>query len=77
LRSEAIGLETALALLLSFSAAEPSQEFARRQAVRAIERAFAEREHRMRLSKDQIAPIQWTAIIVLAGLILATMPVTP
>lgn len=75
LRSEVIGLETALALLLSFRAAEPSQEFARHQAVRAIERAFEEREHRMRLSKDQIAPIQWTAIIALAGLILATIAI--
>ena len=75
LRSEVTGLETALALLLSFRAADPSQEFARHQAVRAIERAFAEREHRMRLSKDQIAPIQWTAIIALAGLILATIAI--
>jgi hypothetical protein len=72
LRSEVVGLKTALTLLLSFRAAEPGQEFARQQGLRAIERAFAARQNRIRLSKDQIAPIQWTAIVVLAGLILVT-----
>ena len=63
LRSEAVALKTALTLLLSFGAAERGQEFARQQAVGAIERAFAAREARIRLSKAQIAPIQWTAIV--------------
>jgi hypothetical protein len=43
---------------------------ARQQAVAALERAFAAREN-SQLSKAQIAPIQWTAIVVLASLILA------
>jgi Protein of unknown function (DUF4239) len=72
LRSEPVGLKAALTLLLSFRAAEPSQEFARQQVLGAIERAFVARENRIRLSKAQIAPIQWTAIVVLASLILAT-----
>jgi hypothetical protein len=51
LRSEPVGLKAALTLLLSFRAAEPSQEFARQQVLGAIERAFVARENRIRLSK--------------------------
>jgi hypothetical protein len=72
LHSEPVALKAAFKALLSFGAAEPSQELARQQGVAAIERAFEARENRIRLSKAQIAPIQWTAIVVLAILILAT-----
>jgi Protein of unknown function (DUF4239) len=72
LQSEPVGLITALTVLLSFRPMERNHELAQQRAVRAIERAFEAREHRIRLSKAQIAPIQWAIIIVLSMLILVT-----
>src|SRR5262249_9598820 len=69
---EAPGLKTAALLLLSLQIREPAQGVSREHAIKAIERAFEARESRIRLSKAQIAPIQWTVIIVLAMLILLT-----
>ena len=72
LRSEPVGLITGLTVLLSFRPMERNHELAQQRAVRAIERAFEARENRIRLSKAQIAPIQWIVIVVLSLLILVT-----
>ena len=42
----------------------------------AIERALEARWNRIQLSRAEIAPIQWTIIIVLAALILVTIAIT-
>jgi hypothetical protein len=67
------GLNDAMAAVLSFTPAQPTQQLAQERAVIAIEHAFEARRNRIRLSQRQIAPIQWAVIIVLAMLILVTI----
>ena len=67
------GLSEAMTLLLSFTPAQPGQQLAQQRALVAIERALEARWSRIQLSRAEIAPIQWTVIIVLAALILVTI----
>jgi hypothetical protein len=53
-----------------------NQRLAQERALVAIELALDARRNRVRLSQAEIAPIQWTAIIVLAMLILVTIALT-
>jgi Protein of unknown function (DUF4239) len=66
------GLNDAMAAILSFTPALPTQQLAQERAVIAIEHAFEGRRNRIRLSQLQIAPIQWAVILVLTILILVT-----
>jgi Protein of unknown function (DUF4239) len=67
------GLTDAMAAVLSFTPAQPTQQLAQERTVMAIEHAFEARQNRIRLSQLEIAPIQWTVIVVLTTLILVTI----
>jgi hypothetical protein len=67
------GLNDAMAAVLSFTPAQPTQQLAQERTVMAIEHAFEARQNRIRLSQFQIAPIQWTVIVILTMLILVTI----
>jgi hypothetical protein len=66
------GLTDAMAAVLSFTPAHPTQQLAQERSIVAIENALDARRHRIRLSQLQIAPIQWAVIVVLTLLILLT-----
>jgi hypothetical protein len=66
-------LNDAMAAVLSFTPAQPTQQLAQERTIIAIEHAFEARRNRIRLSQLQIAPIQWTVIVVLTILILVTI----
>ena len=73
LESIAVGLADAMMEVLSFSPTQTNQRLAQERALVAIEHALDARRNRVRLSQAEIAPIQWTAILVLAMLILVTI----
>jgi hypothetical protein len=73
LQSIAVGLAEAMTEVLSFAPTQANQRLAQERALVAIELALDARRNRVRLSQAEIAPIQWTAIIVLAMLILVTI----
>jgi hypothetical protein len=73
LQSIAVGLAEALTAVLSFAPVQTNQQVAQQRAVVAIEHALEARRNRVRLSQDEIAPIQWAVIIVLAVLMLVTL----
>ena len=73
LESIAVGLAEAMTEVLSFAPTQTNQRLAQERALVAIEQALDARRNRVRLSQAEIAPIQWTAIIVLALLILVTI----
>jgi hypothetical protein len=50
------GLTDAMAAVLSFTPAQPTQQLAQERTVMAIEQAFEARQNRIRLSQLQIAP---------------------
>jgi Protein of unknown function (DUF4239) len=66
------GLTDAMAAVLSFTPAQPTQQLAQERSIIAIEHALDARRHRIRLSQLQISPIQWVVIVVLTMLILVT-----
>jgi Protein of unknown function (DUF4239) len=68
-----VGLVEALTAILSFAPTQANQQLAQQRGVIAIEHAFEARRNRVRLSQDEIAPIQWVIIVVLAVLILVTI----
>ncbi len=70
LRRLPTGLTEAMAVLLSFAPAGPSQQLAQQRAVAAIERALEARRNRINLSQAVIAPLQWAVILVLGALVL-------
>jgi Protein of unknown function (DUF4239) len=67
------GLTDAMAVVLSFTPAQPAQQLAQERTLLAIEQAFEARRNRIRLSQLQIAPIQWAVIVALTMLILVTI----
>jgi hypothetical protein len=73
LQSIAVGLAEAMTALLSFSPVQANQKLAQQRALVAIEQALEARRNRVLLSQAEIAPIQWTVILVLAILILVTI----
>jgi hypothetical protein len=68
-----VGLTDAMMAILSFTPAQPTQRLAQGRALIGIEQALAARRNRIRLSQVEIAPIQWTVIVVLMTLILLTI----
>jgi FtsH-binding integral membrane protein len=73
LQAIAVGLTDAMAAVLSFTPAQPTQQLAQERTIIAIEHAFEARRNRILLSQLQIAPIQWAVIVVLTILILVTI----
>jgi Protein of unknown function (DUF4239) len=73
LESIAVGLAEAMTTLLSFTPVQSNQQLAQQRALIAIEQALEARRNRVLLSQAEIAPIQWTVILVLATLILLTL----
>jgi hypothetical protein len=59
--------------LLSFTPLQSNQQLAQQRALVAIEQALEARRNRVLLSQEEIAPIQWAVILVLATLILVTL----
>jgi hypothetical protein len=66
-------LVEAMAALLSFVPTQTNQQLAQNRALVAIEKALETRRHRLRLSRSEIAPIQWAVVIVPALMILLTI----
>jgi hypothetical protein len=73
LQNRPVGLTDAITALLSFSTTQPTEQLAQRRALAAFEAAFESRQRRIQLSYLEIAPIQWTVILVLTVLILITI----
>lgn len=72
LRTEPVGLTSAMSTILSFMTAHPQQQLTQQRALEAIARAYDARVNRIRISHAEIAPIQWTVILILAALIIVT-----
>ena len=73
LQSIAVGLAEALTAALSFAPELSNQKVAQERTVVAIEHALDARRNRVRLSQAEIAPTQWSVIILLAALVLITL----
>ena len=73
LRSFPPQLEEAMAAILSFAPVGANQQLVQNRALIAIENAVEFRRNRVGVSRAEIAPVQWTLVIVLSGLILVTI----
>jgi hypothetical protein len=73
LQHRPVGLTEAISALLSFETAQPTQQLAQQRALAALEQAFESRQRRIQLSHLEIAPVQWTVVLVLTVLILITL----
>ena len=71
LRTEPVGLTSAMSTILSYMTAHPQHQLAQQRALEAIARAYDARVNRIRISHAEIAPIQWAVILILAALIIA------
>jgi hypothetical protein len=75
LQQESVGLNTALAVLLTLEPTTFSQHESQARAIAAIERAMDARRGRIMLSSAVIAPAQWAVILTLDLLVLITIGV--
>lgn len=66
-------LEEAMTAILSFAPVGANQQLIQNRALIAIEDAIEMRRNRVGLSRAGIAPVQWTVIVVLAGLVLVSI----
>jgi hypothetical protein len=73
LQHRPVGLTDAITALLSFTTTQPTEQLAQRRALAAFEAAFESRQRRIQLSHLEIAPIQWSVVLVLTVLILMTI----
>jgi hypothetical protein len=73
LRSFPPHLEEAMGAILSFAPVGANQQLVQNRALIAVEDAVEFRRNRVLLSRAEIAPVQWTVIVVLAGMILVTI----
>ncbi len=73
LRSFPPHLEEAMGAILSFAPVGASQQLTQNRALIAVEDAVEFRRNRVGVSRAEIAPVQWTVIVVLAGMILITI----
>jgi hypothetical protein len=73
LRSFPPHLEEAMGALLSFAPVGANQQLVQNRALIAIEEALEFRRNRVGVSRAEIAPVQWTVIVVLSGMILVTI----
>ena len=72
LRTEPVGLTSAMSTVLSFTTTHPQQQLTQHRALDAIARAYDARVNRIRISHAEIAPMQWAVIFILAALIILT-----
>jgi hypothetical protein len=72
MRIDPVGLTNAVTALLSFVPAQASQQLTQQRALDALANAYDARVNRIRISYAEIGEIQWTAIFVLAALIILT-----
>ena len=72
LRTEPVGLTSAIATVLSFTTAQPQQQLAQQRTLDALAKAYDARVNRIRISHNEIATIQWAVIFILAALIILT-----
>jgi hypothetical protein len=68
-------LVEAMGVLLGAAPASPGGRLAQERAVTALELAMDARRRRVLLSRAAIAPLQWFAVMLLAGLILVVIAV--
>jgi Protein of unknown function (DUF4239) len=73
LRSFPPHLEEAMGAILSFAPAGTNQQLTQNRALIAVEDAVEFRRNRVGLSRTEIAPVQWTVIVVLSVMILVTI----
>jgi hypothetical protein len=73
LRSFPPHLEEAMGAILSFAPVETNQQLVQNRALIAVEDAVEFRRNRVVVSRAEIAPVQWTVIVVLSGMILITI----
>lgn len=73
LRSFPPHLEEAIGAILSFAPVGANQELVQNRALIAIEDAVEFRRNRVGVSRAEIAPVQWTVIVVLSGMILVAI----
>jgi Protein of unknown function (DUF4239) len=73
LKLRATHLEAAMNALLAFSPDETNQKLAQSRALAAIEDAFENRRYRIAISRTEIDPIQWIAILLLSATVLITI----
>lgn len=73
LRSFPPHLEEAMDAILSFAPAGANQQLVQNHALTAVEDAVEFRRSRVGVSRSEISPVQWTVIVVLAGMILVTI----
>jgi hypothetical protein len=73
LRSFPPHLEEAMGAILSFAPIGANQQLTQNRALIAIEDAVEMRRNRVGVSRAEISPVQWTVIVVLAGMILVTI----
>ena len=66
-------LEEAMGAILSFAPVGASQQLVQNRALIAVEDAVEFRRNRVSVSRAEIAPVQWAVIVVLSGMILATL----
>jgi Protein of unknown function (DUF4239) len=67
------GLMDAMSAILSFTPTDASQQLTQQRTLIALEQAIDARRNRILLSNATVAPMQWIAIIILAGLLLLTV----
>jgi hypothetical protein len=72
LHRESPALSKAMSELIAFTASQANEQYAQQRAIEAMEDAFEARRNRLRISRAEIAPIQWYVIFLLAMLILIT-----
>ena len=59
--------------VLSFAPVGASQQLVQNRALIAVEDAVEFRRNRVSVSRAEIAPVQWAVIVVISGMILATL----
>jgi hypothetical protein len=73
LRSFPPHLEEAMGAILSFAPVGANQQLVQNRALIAVEDAVEFRRNRVSVSRAEIAPVQWTVIVILSGMILVTI----
>jgi hypothetical protein len=73
LRSFPPHLEEAMGAILSFAPVGANQQLVQKRALIAVEDAVDFRRNRVSVSRAEIAPVQWTVIVILSGMILVTI----
>ena len=73
LRSFPPHLEETMEAILSFAPVGANQQLVQNHALTAVEDAVEFRRNRVGVSRAEIAPVQWTVIVVIAGMILITI----